>query len=446
MKRSSGVLAAVTAFVTVLSLSMPGSAASLTTQLVSVSSSRGLQGNADSFTFIKPINPDGRFVAFASTASNLVPGDTNGGADVFVRDRRSPGRTTRISVSSTGKQANDESFNPSISKDGNLVAFESLASNLVPGDTNGAADVFVRNVSLGKTTRVSVTPSGKQARGDSFGGVISDDGRLVSFMSTSRLVSSDDDNHLDVYVRDLVAGTLRLVSVSSAGQKGNDDTFATGFSADDRLMTLESFASNLVPGDTNSVRDVFTHDLANGRTTRVSVSSSGAQENEESFAPSISANGRFVAFTSAATNLVPGDKNGFVDLFVRDLRTGITQLASVSSTGVQGNGDSSNSKGISADGRFIAYRSFASNLVPGDTNGAADVFLLDRSTGKTIRASVSSTGAQATVAPGAANPLDQGNAALSADGRWVVFLSTATNLVPGGTNNMGQIFVRGPFG
>ncbi len=448
MKRSRssiGVpISLVIALAVVLWAALPAGATSLTTELISVSSS-GQQGNGDSFPTQGSINPDGRFVVFCSLASNLVPGDTNEAFDVFRRDR-STAQTIRVSVSSTGEQGNDFSCDPAVSADGNLVAFDSDASNLVPGDTNRNTDVFVHDVATGETIRVSVTSSGKQAQGDSFGPVISDDGQLVVFTSSARLVPGDTNRRLDVYAHDLLTGQTTLVSVSSTGGLGNDDSFTDGPTiANDRLVTFPSFASNLVPGDTNGALDVFLHDLVTGQTTRVSVSSSGQQGDGDSFAPRLSANGRFVAFSSGADNLVRHDSNGFADCFVRDLKTGKTTLVSVSSTGEQGNDNSLSSKGISADGRFVAYRSFASNLVPGDTDGGPDAFLFDRSTGQTVLASVSASGEQG-VYP---TPDGSYNVSISEDGAWVLFGSVATNFVPGGDGNgpdNGDTYVRGPFG
>jgi len=191
--------------------------------------------------------------------------------------------------------------------------------------------------------------------------------------------------------------------------------------------------------------DVFLHDLVSGQTTRVSVSSSGQQGDGDSFGSRLSANGRVVAFSSNADNLVRNDTNGTADAFVRDLKTGKTTLVSVSSTGEQGNDFNCCSKGISADGRFVAYRSFASNLVPGDTDGGPDVFLFDRSTGQTVMASVGANGEQG-VYP---TPDGSYNAAISEDGAWVLFGSVATNFPPGGDMNgpeNGDTYVRGPFG
>jgi Tol biopolymer transport system component len=188
--------------------------------------------------------------------------------------------------------------------------------------------------------------------------------------------------------------TTSRVSVSSAGAQGNDVSGYSAVSADGRYVGFASYASNLVPGDTNETSDVFVRDLWTGTTTRVSVTSTGAQADGLSSDPDLSADGRYVAFTSFAPDLVPGDTNTHGDLFVRDLWTGTTTRVSVSSTGEQAN-EQTYAGVLTPDGRYITFPSVASNLVPGDTNEAGDVFVRDLQAGTTTRVSVSSTGEQA---------------------------------------------------
>src|SRR6266542_4306652 len=377
--RLATAIGLTTALTAILWMGVPAGAAGPGPERVNVSST-GEEANDASFPGYHSISGDGRFVTFASAASNLVVADTNEAWDLFRHDR-STGQTIRLSISSAGEQANDHTFNTeSMSPDGNLVAFDSPASNLVPKDTNRRPDVFVRDVLAATTTRVSVTSEGKQAQGESFGPSISADGRVVVF-------SSD---------------------------------------------------ASLLPGDTNRRVDVYAHNLATGQTSLISTSSTGKQGNDDSFGESVSADGRFVTFGSFADNMVRRDANGFGDAFVRDLKTGKTTLVSKSSTGEQGNDDSCCSKGISGDGRFVAYRSFASNLVPGDTNATGDVFVADRDTGSTVIASVSSAGEVGND--------ESFNAGISQDGTWVLLGSLASNLVPNDTNGVPDVFVRGPFG
>ncbi len=341
------------------------------TERVSLNSS---SAQADNTSYDPLISADGRYVAFTSLATNLVPGDTNVRLDVFVRDRLT-GTTTRVSVDSSGAQGNDESGAGSISEDVRFVAFYSRASNLVPGDTNLAADVFVHDRLTRTTTRVSVDSMGAEGNHHSFIASISADGRFVAFDSlASNLVPGDTNVSMDVFVHDRQAGTTERVSVDSTGAPGKDDSRRPSISADGRIVAFESVAINLVSGDTNSVSDVFVHDRLTGTTERVSVGSAGAQGNDESEFASISADGRFVAFVSYATNLVTGDTNQDPDVFVHDRHTGSTRRVSVKSDGGQGNRASYNPS-ISADGRIVAFGSISTNLVPGDTNFWSDAFV-----------------------------------------------------------------------
>jgi hypothetical protein len=295
--------------------------------------------------------------------------------DIFVRDRTT-GQTTRVSVSSSGAQGNFGSTGASISADGRFVAFQSLASNLVPGDTNDTADIFLRDRTTGQTTRVSV---------------------------------------------------------SSSGAEGNSASVLAAISANGQAVAFESAASNLVPNDTNGLQEVFVRNLTTGQTVRASVSTAGAQGDGISEAPEMSGDARFVVFQSFATNLVPGDTNGVDDIFVRDLVANVTTRESVSSAGVQGN-DNSNPGTLSSDGRFVAFVSSASNLVAGDTNGVSDVFARDRSTGQTIRVSLGNDGSQANGGSDNFRLSFSGNAAL------LTFNSAASNLVAADTNGKIDIF------
>ena len=283
---------------------------------MSVSSS-GRQGNDYSGAGGLAISAKGRFVAFGSSASNLVPGDTNGFEDVFVHDRRS-GRTERVSVSTTGKQGNNLSMSPSISANGRFVTFNSDASNLVPGDANGTIDVFIRDRKLGTTELISISSSGQQGNGFNSGGAISADGRFVAFdTQADNLVPGDTNGHNDVFVRDRLKGTTERVSISSQGVQGNDLSDDAALSANGRFVVFQSYATNLVKGDTNGTVDIFVRDRDLGTTERVSVSSGGVQADRASDRGSITDGGRFVAFGSDARNLVPGDANGATDIFVR---------------------------------------------------------------------------------------------------------------------------------
>lgn len=374
---------------------MPAVAASGgVTSRVSVSAS-DRQGSADTLRFGEraAVSKTGRFVAFTSVAADLVAGDTNGTDDVFVRDRLA-GVTERVSVGNRGQQGNDRSGGPAISADGRFVAFDSDASNLVRGDTNESTDVFLRDRVAKMTYRVSVGPAGRQAESYSYQPAISANGAVVAFSSAaSNLVTGDTNGAVDVYVRDLFSKVTRRVSVGGGGQQGNADSTNPAISADGQFVAFLSLASNLVPGGTIAPQGVYLRDRLTGSTRRVSVSSSGEQANDGSYGPAISANGRFIAFASDASNLVPGDTNESRDVFVRDRVAGVTTRVSVATSGEQA-GSGSEEAAISADGRFIAFTSYASDLVRTDTNGTSDVFLRDRLADVTRRVSVGSSGQQ----------------------------------------------------
>ncbi len=366
------------------------------TERVSVDSS-GAQGNSSSE--YPSISADGRYVAFESSASNLVIGDTNGYRDVFVRDHQS-GTTERVSVSSGGVEGNGPSYNPSISAEGCFVAFWSYARDLVSGDTNGTGDVFVRDRQSDTTERVSVDSSEAQGNGQSQYPSISADGRFVAFESSaSNLFSGDTNGNYDIFVRDRQSGTTERVSVNSLEVQANGDSYSPSISADGRYVAFWSFATNLVIGDTNGIPDVFVRDRQSGTTELVSVDSGGAQGNSFSESPSISADGCYVAFWSSATNLIGGDTNLSREVFVRDRQSGTTERVSVDSLGAQGNNQSSDPS-ISADGRYVAFWSNATNLVSGDTNGTHDVFVRDRCSSAATSATFSGDGINAeTIAP-----------------------------------------------
>jgi Tol biopolymer transport system component len=414
------------------------SAQSPTTLRISVATG-GVEGDADSNVPVFAAN--GRFVAFYSVASNLVAGDTNATTDVFVRDLRN-GTTERVSVSSGGTEANGTSNWQSISADGRYVVFYSEASNLVAGDTNGVADIFVRDRALGTTERVSVAGTGAQANAACGACSITDDGRFVAFESyASNLAPGDTNGRRDIFERDRVSGTTERVSVSTTGVQGNSDSYCGPFAitADGRFVAFLSISTTLVVGDTNLASDVFLHDRVNGTTERVSVAPNGAQGNNwSSHPPVISADGRFMAFDCLASNLVSGDTNSDYDVFVRDLTTATTERVSLDSAGVEGNSRSFYPS-ISADCRFIAFESYATNLVAGDTNGVCfgcgvDIFVRDRQLGTTERVSVNSSGAQASSA--------SGSSSITGDGRYVVFASVAWDLIANDTNWVCDDFVR----
>jgi Tol biopolymer transport system component len=423
-RKEAAVKVAVSTIITLAVLVAASAAASAMpagTTRVSVSSNHK-QGDRPSWT--AGISASGRFVAFTSQATNLVPGDTNERQDAFVIDRRT-GRTQRVSVSSSGAQAkpgpdpNGGSAALGISADGRYVLFRSDAPNLVPGDTDGKSDAFVRDRATGRTRRIP--PAGLGV----FAGVLTPNGRYAVLEAADNL-----------YRYDLQRGRLLRLTASANGWNQNPSVSANG-----RYVAFTSSATNLVSGDTNELPDVFVRDVVTGRTTRVSVTSAGKQGlgkrySNGSNAPTISSDGRYVAFHSDMTNLVPGDTNKVFDIFVHDRVSGKTQRVSVSSTGGQSNAESGGGASFSTDGRYVAFSSLATNLVPGDRNDITDVFIRDLRTNRTKLVSLGLHGQGDD-----ASWIGLGNA-FTRDGRYLLFASWAANLVPGDTNDVADVFLR----
>jgi Tol biopolymer transport system component len=404
---------------------------SLPTEITRASvSSAGAEGNGGSSA--ARISANGRFVLFHSTAGSLVNDDTNGYQDVFLHDLGT-GTTARVSLGIGGVQLSlpsivaglsDNGFvvafrssagnvgfgagttvdnlyvrklvtgslawasagiggadpdltiqDGTLSGDGRLAFFSTLASNIVAGDTNASGDVFVHNLDTAATTRISVPAGGGEADDHSIAPSANVDGRFVSFRNqATNLVAPFTTGNRNIVRLDRSGGTIVPVSVNTIGGEPNVDEDLSAISADGRFVAFDSSSSNLVAGDTNARWDVFVRDVAAGTTVRVSVATDGTQGNFDSNAPSISSDGRFIAFTSESDLLDINDSNGFFDVYVHDRLTSTTALVSVSALGVQGNNTSSTPR-ISGDGRWIAFQSGANNLVPGDTNGLIDVFV-----------------------------------------------------------------------
>jgi Tol biopolymer transport system component len=420
-------------------LVIPTSAAfAATTERISISTS-GEQPNDGCYA--PSISGDGRFVAFASKATNLVPGDTNDAVDVFVRDRLT-GITERVSVSSTGEQSHDPTTWyswPSISADGRFVAFASGAADLVPGDTNGKADVFVRDRLNATTERVSVSSAGAQGNDHASQPGISADARFVSFASVATdLVPGDTNGETDSFVRDRTAGTTERVNLNNDGSQRTLGSGAPAISADGRFVAFSEW------DDGTMQSQVFVRDRAAGITQRVDVSSTGQPANAISGSPAISADGRFVGIESFSENLAP-IPTPCSQYYLRDVVASTTEVVSVSNTGEPMNWmDPGGSMScsccdrltISGDGRFVAFEvaGKVTNLVASDLNNAYDICIRDRANGTTQLVSVSSEGAQGN--GGSYAP------SISGGGRHVAFSSSATNLVPGDTNGKADIFVR----
>jgi Tol biopolymer transport system component len=328
----------------------------------------GLPGNGRSFA--SGVSKDGRLVLFWSYASDLVGGDENGYADVFLRDMKT-GTTTQLSRGWGGVQPNGGSWFPTMSDDGRYVAFESWASNLVIGDYNELQDIFVLDRRTGRTVRIG-QPLFGESNDDSGGPQISPNGRWVAFESgASNIVGGDTNGTIDAFVVEWQRGTVIRASVNDGVEQGNGQSRSPMVTNNGRVLFL-SAASNLVPGDTNGAYDSFVRDVRRGKTVRVSLSSTGAQANYDSARGTIDPKGRYVAFGTWASNFVPGDTNASADVYLRDLARGTTVRLTAAHDGGLPNG---NTHAIGFAGRTLLLSSVATNLVPGDTNGAEDLFV-----------------------------------------------------------------------
>ncbi len=394
--------------------------ATVTSRVSVASGGAQVRGGGPSVIESVATSADGSVIAFVSNATNLVPGDANGVFDVFTYEVAS-GRTTRISVASDGSEATAPSQDVAISGDGNVVAFVSAAANLVPGDTNGQKDVFVRDRQSGTTSRVSLATGGAQAMAASGQPALSADGRWVAFSSAAgELAPGDANGESDVFLHDRVGAITDRVSVDSAGGDPDGPSVAPDLSADGTVVAFESRATDLLQGgaDGNNLADVFV--AAGGVITRVDVGAPVPQGGD-SGAPSLSADGRYVAYTSAATNIAPPDAYPGTDVFVYDRTGGTTRRVSLAGPSGAPNGASHSADVVVAGTHIlVAFASDATNLVPGDTNEAPDAFVRNVSTDTTTRESVDAAGGQA--AGTSAAPL------LAADGGVATFVSNAQNL------------------
>lgn len=435
-----------------------------TTTLVSINAAGTASGNAgpyyysNSGSYNPTISADGRFVAFDSYSSDLVANiDTNNTRDVFVRDLVAQ-TTTLVSINTTGTaSANGDSSYPAINAEGRFVAFNSTATNLTSiSDTAYSQDVFVRDLQTGTTSLVSVNSAGT-ASGNGSSGInyysselvapsISNDGRFVAFLSgASNLTTiSDTNNSTDAFVRDIVAGTTTLVSVNAAGTASGSlgSPYYSSYpnsvtiSGDGRRAVFTSSQVDLVANDTNSSSDVFVRDLIAGTTSLVSLNAAGtASGNGSSSSVSITPDGRFVVFQSAANNLVANDQNSTTDIFVRDLVAQATTLVSVNAAGTRSGNNFSSNPAISADGRFVAFVSRADLISSGGSNYSYSnqVFVRDLAANITTQASYNSVGM-------VSGNSDSYAPVISADGRFVLFDSSASNLVASDFNSTSDVF------
>lgn len=379
------------------------------------------------------VSNDGRFVVFSSDATNLVANDNNGVSDVFLRDR-ALGTTVRISVNKDGGNASAESHTPCINSDGRFIAFASLAGDLVEGDANGLLDVYVYDRNTGEIIRASVAAANGEPDGDSKDPYISADGRYVTFSSSAtNLVAEGANINVDIYVRDLFLGVTSKVSVRPGGVFTELNSWNPAISADGRHVVFTSGDGGLVPGDIDGPQDIFVRNLDTWAIERVSVSTAGGESNARNGVAAISADGKVVAWWSRADNLVEGDDNGLDDIFVRDRVAGTTRRVNVSSAGEQASGGGSYHVSITDNGRFVIYLSDANNLVADDNNGFGDIFSYDRFTGVTRRHSLTPDGV-------GGNDYSR-RPSVSASGKYIAFESLASDFVADDDNLLQDVFL-----
>lgn len=380
-----------------------------------------ISAGANDTSYRGQISANGRFAVFESEATTFVPDDTNGVGDVFLRDLQL-GSIIRVSVDAAGLQVNGGGGMPSISADGRFVAFESGATNLAAGDTNGFGDVYVKDTVNGTVTRASLTSTGGEPNNDVTDASISGDGRFVVFDSDAdNLVPNDTNGAGDIFVRDMQLGTTTGVSVS-----GNLGGFDGGISLDGRFVVFSSRSTNLVPDDTNGVLDIFVYSIQTGQIVRASVNSSGGQGDFSSIEPSISGDGRYVAFSTASNGFTTVDTYGYSHLYVRDMQTGTTVLASYQD-GYAMVGESDASV-ISADGRYIAF-SFDDK---GDGMPRRALYVHDRLANQTYLA------VYGRDSSGMDNPILP---SISGDGRLLLFATSFAHVAED-TNGTRDIYVK----
>jgi hypothetical protein len=374
---------------------------------------------------------DGRLLVFASQADNLAPGDSNAVQDIFVRDLQS-GTTRRINLATDRAQADDLSASPVISANGGAVAFESWATNLVADDTDSVRDVFVWSADTGKVQQVSSGLAGATPDGDSYAPSLSSNGSIVAFASTATDLAAGDTNVAsDVFVRQLASGATVRASTASDGSQADDVSWFPLLTGDGARVFFDSYADNLVTGDTNQASDIFEKILSSGATVRVSTTASNGQADNTSYLRDTTPDGRYVLFDSWADNLVNGDANGTSDVFVKDLTSGKLTLVSQSSSGEQGNG-ASRAGWISDDGRFVVFQSQATSFGPDDAAGVTHVYVKDLVTGKLREVSRTIVGASLTS--------DATVSGLSGDGRFIAFTSSQAGATFDKTGSQNDVF------
>lgn len=335
-------------------------------------SDAGVNGNGESQDPV--LSGDGTTVAFFSSATNYDPGDTNPDRDLYVKDLAT-GDIVLASASDTGVKANRESTGPALSADGTVVAFQTLATNLDPGDTDESSDIYVKNLSSGDIVLASTSDLGQKGNSSSQEPALSSDGTAVAFDSfATNLDPADQDNDFDVYVKVLATGDITLASTSASGVKSNGLSSEAALSADGKTVAFRSSATNLDPADRDTSFDAYAKDLVSGSIALASTSDNGRKSNGDCFNVALSGDGNTLAFLSDATNLDPVDSDTRFDVYVKRLVGDDILVANTSDAGVKANGESL-SLALSADATRIAFDSFATNLDPADSDPSIDVYV-----------------------------------------------------------------------
>ncbi|NJM99478.1 MAG: hypothetical protein HC800_22150 [Phormidesmis sp. RL_2_1] len=280
---------------------------------------------------------------------------------------------TVTSAEVISKNSHQDSENPGISANGRYVVFVADADSLVNGDNNGKRDIFVYDRDTDTTERISISSSGFESNNNADSPSISSNGRFITFQSSaSNLVEGDTNQRNDIFVYDRETHQVERISVSNSGAQSNGDSYPPSISGDGRYVAFQSAASNLIDNDTNNESDIFVYDRDENSIERVSVSSSGTEANGVSSTPHLSADGRYVTFSAFASNLVNSDTNSRSDIFVYDRQTHIIKRVSLGDELTEGNSSSINPR-LSSNGRYITFESKASNLVSNDTNHESDI-------------------------------------------------------------------------
>lgn len=397
-------------------------------------------GSADGKSEKPSMSSNARYIAFQSTAKSLVADKTTNYSDIFLYDRIT-GAITRLNVRDIDVEADGHSANAKISADGTVVVFMSAATNLLPGDTEGFHDIFAYDSTDGTVSRISVSSDGVAGDGDSDNPDVSDDGRYIVFQShATNLVDDDTNDQIDIFRHDRQTNRTIRVNYDFLDEEATGhDSSEPVISDNGRYVAFQTVAA-LTPCDDNGSRDIFIRDITAGLTSLASVTHYGCVANSSSYHPSISGDGRFVAFSSNASNLILApyeDTNHQQDVYIRDLQNEITERISVKGSSDEGDGRSVGYGGnISSDGQYVVFSSDSTNFVQDDTNESFDVFVRDRTTMQTTRESVGHYWEEGS------GDYPANTAVISANGRYVVFDSRSSELVSGDSNNNWDIFIR----